>query len=78
MYTNDGFPVTTNQLLFLSLKNNLHKNLIMKKKNLQSLKLNKILISKANVVAVKGGDGASAPFSNCISQCFGLFCQVHK
>ncbi|WP_298511477.1 hypothetical protein [uncultured Kordia sp.] len=49
----------------------------MKKKKLQSLKLNKKTISKANAIVVRGG-GPSAPQSDCVSHCLGWECHDHK
>ncbi|QHI34747.1 hypothetical protein IMCC3317_00910 [Kordia antarctica] len=48
----------------------------MKKKNLQSLKLNKMTISLATIIDLKGG-GVTAG-SDCVSECLGHECQVHK
>ncbi|MBC8757095.1 hypothetical protein H2O64_20650 [Kordia sp. YSTF-M3] len=44
----------------------------MKKQHLQSLKLNKKTISKANIVAVKGG-GHTQLATNCVTAC--ISCQ---
>lgn len=48
----------------------------MKKQQLQSLQLTKNTISKMRIDTVKGGAVTWA--SNCISECLGYECQVHK
>ena len=48
----------------------------MKKQHLQSLKLNKMTISKAVIDALKGG-GPSVG-SDCQSACLGYECPDHK
>lgn len=48
----------------------------MKKKQLHSLKLNKKTISAINKNSLKGGGPTVA--SDCISECLGHECQVHK
>ena len=57
-------------LMFLTIK-----FLIMKKKKLTSLKLNKMVISKANSSKVKGGYSVQ---SDCLSHCLGYECPDHK